>query len=117
MIRPGDGFRPICGNSHLQQEDFVDTNKLLGQQVNQYRILSHIARGGMADVYLAEDVDLERKVALKIMLDVLVAADPQFAERFRREAKTVAKLDHPNIVQIYNVGQTPAGQPYIAMQY
>lgn len=91
--------------------------KLIGRQIDQYRILSHIARGGMADVYLAEDVDLERKVALKIMLDALAAADPQFAERFRREAITVARLDHPNIVQVYTVGQTPDGQPYIAMQY
>jgi len=95
----------------------TSTHKLLGQQVDQYRILQHIARGGMADVYLAEDVDLERHVALKVMLDVLAAADPQFAERFRREAQIVAKLNHPNIVQVYAVGQTPEGQPYIAMQF
>ncbi|NHZ71559.1 MAG: protein kinase [Aquificales bacterium] len=92
-------------------------NKLLGQQVDQYQIVQHIARGGMADVYLAEDVDLQRKVALKVMLDTLAAADPQFVERFRREAQMVAKLDHPNIVQVYNVGRTAARQPYIAMQY
>ncbi|NKQ37363.1 MAG: protein kinase [Chloroflexi bacterium] len=92
-------------------------NEFLGQQVDQYQILQHIARGGMADVYLAQDVDLERKVALKVMLDTLAAADPQFAQRFRREAQMVAKLDHPNIVQVYNVGRTAAGQPYIAMQY
>ena len=82
------------------------SHKLLGQQIDQYRVIHHIDRGGMADVYLAEDVDLERKVALKVMLDALSAADPQFAERFRREAITVAKLDHPNIVQVYTVGQT-----------
>ncbi|HID51219.1 MAG TPA: hypothetical protein EYP41_04165 [Anaerolineae bacterium] len=92
-------------------------NELLGQQVDQYQILRHIARGGMADVYLAQDVDLQRKVALKVMLDTLAAADPQFGARFRREAQMVAKLDHPNIVQVYNVGRTPANQPYIAMQY
>ncbi len=92
-------------------------NALIGQQVDQYRILQHIARGGMADVYLAEDVDLERNVALKVMLDALAASDPQFAERFRREAQIVAKLNHPNIVQVYTVGQTAKGQPYIAMQY
>jgi len=95
----------------------MTTNKLLGQQIDQYRIISHIARGGMADVYLAEDVDLERKVAFKVMLDTLAAADPQFEQRFRREAQMVAKLNHPNIVQIYNVGHTAAEQPYIAMQY
>jgi len=92
------------------------SHKLIDQQVNQYRILSHIDRGGMANVYLAEDVDLERKVAFKVMLDTL-AADSQFAERFHREAKVVARLNHPNIVQIYTIGQTPAQQPYIAMQY
>ena len=95
----------------------MDTGKLVGQQIDQYHIVRHIARGGMADVYLAEDIDLERKVALKVMLAALATADPQFAERFRREAKTVARLDHPNIVQVYTVGQTPTGQPYIAMQY
>ena len=92
-------------------------SKLIGQRIDQYLVIDHIARGGMADVYLAEDVDLQRNVALKVMLDVLAASDPQFAERFRREAQIVAKLNHPNIVQVYAVGQTPQGQPYIAMQY
>jgi len=86
------------------------------QLVGQYRIISHIARGGMADVYLAEDIDLKRKVALKVMLDFL-AEDPQFVQRFRREAQTVAKLEHPNIVQVYSTGLTSTNQPYIAMQY
>lgn len=93
------------------------SHKLLGQQIDQYRIVRHIARGGMADVYLAEDVDLEREVAFKVMLDALAATDSEFVERFRREAKIVAKLDHPSIVQIYTIGQTAVGQPYIAMQY
>jgi len=92
-------------------------SKLLNQQIDQYRIASHIARGGMADVYLAEDVDLERKVAFKVMLDSLAATDAQFTERFHREAKVVARLNHPNIVQIYTIGQTPVERPYIAMQY
>ncbi len=91
-------------------------DKLAGQQIDQYRVLEHIARGGMADVYLAEDVDLQRKIALKVMLETL-AADTQFVRRFRREAQAVARLDHPNIVQVYTVGQTPTGRPYIAMQF
>ena len=91
-------------------------DKLAGQQIDQYRILRHIARGGMADVYLAEDVDLERKIALKLMLETL-AADTQFTQRFRREARAVARLDHPGVVQVYTVGQTSAQQPYIAMQF
>lgn len=94
----------------------MDTERLLGQKIDQYRIEQHVARGGMADVYLAKDEDLERRVAFKVMLDTL-ATDDQFVRRFQREARTVALLDHPNIVQIFSTGQTPLGQPYIAMQY
>lgn len=70
----------------------------------------------MADVYLAQDTTLKRDVAFKVMLDAL-AIDPQYVQRFQREARTVARLDHPNIIQVYSTGQTPFGQPYIAMQY
>ncbi len=94
----------------------MDTEQFIGQQIDRYIIVNHIARGGMADVYLAEDIDLKRKVALKVMLEML-AADPQFVQRFRREAQTVAQLDHPNIVQVYSTGLTPSKQPYIAMQF
>ena len=89
---------------------------LIGQRIEQYEIREHIARGGMADVYLAYDVNLQRRVALKIMLPLL-AADTQFAERFRREARTAAQLEHPNIVQVYGIGMTATNQPFIAMQY
>ncbi len=94
----------------------MDSTKLVGQQVDRYRVLQHLARGGMADVYIAEDVDLKRRVAMKVMLDVL-AMDESFVQRFRREAQTVAQLEHPNIVQVYSTGLTPNGQPYIAMQF
>lgn len=93
-----------------------NTNDIVGNRVDHYQVLQHLARGGMADVYLAEDVNLQRKVALKVMLDLL-ATDQQFAARFRREAQTVARLDHPNIVQVYSTGFLATGQPYIAMQY
>jgi eukaryotic-like serine/threonine-protein kinase len=99
----------------------MNTEMLVGQQVDQYRIVRHIARGGMADVYLATDTDLKRKVALKVMLDIL-AIDTQYVQRFRREAQMVAQLNHPNIVQVYAVGFMPAEaggtqRPYIAMQF
>jgi serine/threonine-protein kinase len=91
-------------------------NELVGQQIEQYEIHKHIARGGMADVYLARDVTLERLVALKIMLPALAAND-DFVARFQREAQIVARLEHPNIVQIYSIGQTRTNRPYLAMQY
>ena len=93
-----------------------DPNQLLDQQIDQYKIRQFIARGGFADVYLAEDTNLNRQVALKIMLPAL-AADDQFVARFHREAQTVAQLDHPHIVQIYGIGQTDTHRPYLAMQY
>ncbi len=93
-----------------------NAESLVGQQVEQYEILKHIARGGMADVYLAYEEQLRRKVALKIMLPAL-AADDQYVVRFKREAQTAARLDHPNIIHIYAIGLLPDGRPYIAMQY
>jgi len=89
---------------------------IVGQQIDHYLIESHIARGGMADVYLARDVRLRRQVALKVMLADLTH-QPEATARFEREAEAVAQLHHPNIVQIYTVGLTPSNQPYLAMQY
>lgn len=94
----------------------VDPKQLIGQQIGPYEIRTHIARGGMADVYQAFDVNLQRKVALKVMLAQL-SADSQFVQRFRREAQTVAKLEHPNIIQVYGIGLTPNEQPYLAMPF
>ncbi|MCB9420403.1 MAG: SUMF1/EgtB/PvdO family nonheme iron enzyme [Ardenticatenaceae bacterium] len=93
-----------------------DPNILIGQRVDHYQIIQHIARGGMADVYLAEDSNLHRRVAVKVLLELL-AIDEQFVQRFQREAQIVAQLEHPNIVQVYGVGKTASGLPYIAMQY
>src|SRR5512138_3152623 len=79
------------------------------------RIERRLGSGGMADVYLAEDQELGRRVAIKI-LDDRHAGDDQFVERFRREAKNAAGLSHPNIVSIYDRGEAE-GSYYIAMEY
>lgn len=94
----------------------TDPQSLVGERIGQFQVEEHIARGGMADVYLAEDVDLRRKVAIKVMLPALIS-DDEFVSRFQREARTVAQLEHPNIVQVYSIGTTPGERPYIAMQY
>ena len=94
----------------------METENLIGQQVDQYRITALLERGGMAEVFIAQDVNLQREVALKVMLATL-AQNESFATRFRREAQTTARLNHPNIVQVYGAGFTPAGRPYLAMQY
>src|SRR5919205_433133 len=81
----------------------------------RYRIVRKLGAGGMANVYLAEDQELGRRVAIKI-LDDRHAADEQFVERFRREAKNAAGLSHPNIVSIYDRGEAE-GTYYIAMEF
>jgi eukaryotic-like serine/threonine-protein kinase len=81
----------------------------------RYRILRRLGSGGMANVYLAEDEELGRPVAIKILND-RHASDESFVERFRREAKNAAGLSHPNIVSIYDRGEAE-GTYYIAMEY
>src|ERR687887_238524 len=81
----------------------------------RYRVIRKLGAGGMADVYLAEDQELGRSVAIKILND-RHAQDDQFVERFRREAKNAAGLSHPNIVSIYDRGEAE-GTYYIAMEY
>jgi eukaryotic-like serine/threonine-protein kinase len=81
----------------------------------RYMIVRKLGAGGMADVYLAEDQELGRRVAIKILND-RHANDAQFIERFRREAKNAAALNHPNIVSIYDRGEAEDTY-YIAMEY
>jgi eukaryotic-like serine/threonine-protein kinase len=81
----------------------------------RYLIARKLGAGGMANVYLAEDQELGRRVAIK-MLDDRHSSDEQFVERFRREAKNAAGLSHPNIVSIYDRGEAE-GSYYIAMEY
>ncbi len=82
---------------------------------NRYKVLSRLGAGGMADVFLAEDQQLGRKVALKL-LHRRFAADPDFVERFRREAQAAAGLQHPNVVSVYDRGNFEDTY-YIAMEY
>ena len=81
----------------------------------RYRVLGRIGAGGMADVWLAEDTHLQRRVALKV-LHRRFAQDREFVERFRREAESAAGLQDPNIVSVFDRGEFE-GTYYIAMQY
>lgn len=82
---------------------------------SRYEIERELARGGMADVYLATDRQLRRKVAVKVLFPEF-ARDPSFVERFRREAQNAASLNHPNICAVYDWGQE-RGTYYIVMEY
>jgi serine/threonine-protein kinase len=81
----------------------------------RYRVLRRLGSGGMADVWLAEDTHLQRRVALKV-LHRHFSQDREFVARFQREAEAAAALQHPNIVSVYDRGQVD-GTSYIAMQY
>jgi len=85
-------------------------------QIDDYRILRVIGHGGMSTVYLAEQVSLGRKVALKVMLPE-VLADEVSRGRFENEARTIARMEHPHIVGIHEVGRTADGLPFYSMPY
>src|SRR6266581_8517797 len=86
-----------------------------GTRLGRYEIRSKIGEGGMGEVYLAEDTKLERTVALKI-LPADVASNRDRMDRFVREAKSAAALSHPNIAQIFEIGEHD-GTHYIAMEF
>jgi serine/threonine-protein kinase len=81
----------------------------------RYRVISRVGSGGMADVYCADDIQLGRRVAVKLLHERF-AADEEFVERFRREASSAAALSHANIVSVYDRGEW-AGTYYIVMEY
>ncbi len=85
------------------------------EKFGRYEIKSEVGRGGMATVYYAYDPNFEREVAIKVLPREFLH-DPQFRERFNREAKTIALIEHPAIVPVYDFGEED-GQPYIVMRY
>jgi serine/threonine protein kinase/Tfp pilus assembly protein PilF len=87
---------------------------MIGQTLSHYSILDKLGEGGMGTVYLAEDTSLGRRVALKV-LPSQMASDPDRLRRFKREAKTVAALSHPNIVTLYSVEESDYGH-FITME-
>jgi serine/threonine protein kinase/tetratricopeptide (TPR) repeat protein len=87
----------------------------LSGRIGKYEIVRSIGKGAMGMVYLAHDTVLERDVALKVMV-AQIADDPELIQRFSREAKAVAKMTHPNVVTVFDLGTHIDGSPYIAME-
>jgi serine/threonine protein kinase len=86
------------------------------RRIASYTLLESIGYGGMAVVYRARQESLDRTVAVKVLSENL-AASPEFMERFRREARTAARLRHPNVITVYDFGEDERGVPYLVLEY
>ena len=93
----------------------MDIDQLSGTRLGNYEVDNLLGRGGMGVVYRARQISLDRPIALKILLPTL-SSDPSFVKRFQREARAVAKLTHPNIAHIYDVGEQE-GLHFFSMEY
>ena len=102
---------PICGTIIIHSANHLPEGTILGG----FQIIGELGRGGMGIVYRARQLNLERDVALKVLSDDL-ANDLEFVDRFFKEARSAASLNHPNIVQVFDAGRTPEGISYFAME-
>jgi serine/threonine-protein kinase len=115
---PGAAWRPDEADpaSYTRKVTTSTTDPLIGRLIDgRYQVRSRIARGGMATVYLATDLRLERRVAVKVMHGHL-ADDSQFKQRFIQEARSAARLAHPNVVNVFDQGQDD-DSAYLVMEY
>jgi hypothetical protein len=108
-------YQRTTGGNHLRWQP--PTPKHLQEMLPAYEILSILGQGGMGAVYKGRQKSLDRIVAIKILPPEAGENDMQFVERFKNEARTMAKMNHPAIVHVYDFGETSEGQSYIVMEF
>src|SRR6185503_995451 len=112
----GSGLQPPPPGAPAAQSSGTPPRLAAGTVVaGRFRVIRLLGRGGMGEVYLAEDTSLDRQVALKV-LSPLLASDPQYVQRFRREARAASSLSHPQVCVIHEVGEAEDGCPFMAME-
>ena len=89
---------------------------MIGTTISHYRVVGKLGEGGMGVVYLAEDIVLGRRVAIKTLGTNTGGEDQHFRARFLREARSVSALSHPHIATIYDYGESETDMPYIVME-
>ena len=119
---------PQCGNEYELDQRFCpkdgttlrsqsESSDLVGTIVaDRYHVLRKLGEGGMGQVYLAEHVKMGRKSALKVMNPSMVK-DADSISRFNREAANASRINHPNVADVYDFGETPEGIIYLAMEF
>ena len=113
----GDEVRVCEVDGAILKDSGINQDPLIGKVVRgRYRVLEKLGEGGMGTVYLAEQIAINRKVALKI-LHPDYARDQEFVRRFRQEAKLAAALNHRNIITVFDFDQADDGSLYIVMEY
>jgi|GEM_PF-2375139 len=100
---------------HAPVQKELPPDELVGKDLAGYRVLKKIGQGGMGSVYIAEQVSLKREVALKVLSEKFVA-DSAFVDQFLNEARAAGALNHPNVVQVYDVGQAD-GRYFFSMEF
>lgn len=119
-VRPGNELRADLMLARTRGKAALDSAPSIGPTpgdvVGQYRVLEFLGEGGMGTVFSVEHMALGRQYALKVLRTRVIERDPTAAQRFLREARTAARVRHPNIVDVFDFGHLPDGRPYFVME-
>ncbi len=118
-LRPGASVRAdimVLPRQRPRVGPIVPVGPHRGDVVGPYRVLQRLGEGGMGTVFAVEHVTLKRQYALKVLRAKIIEREPDAAEKFLREARTAARIRHPNIVDVIDFGHLPDGRPYFVME-